>query len=579
MNRRIVGVLVAVLTLGLFLVVLNFGGLAKTLDKYYVSDEEWASITESREEDPELSTQALKFNGYDLNIADNRAYYSVSNNGRDLNPIISLGGGYKLAAKGEHISMQSIENNTHQELLIYDNEHYRKLELVTTTLPLINITFDNEKGEAPETREDESFHMTVFDNRDKTINRVINTEGRGHRRGNVSFGADKPNLSLKLTQKSVGENIRSNPQRLLGMPESDSWILSGMYYDYEKVRDAFAAIMWQKINQNSFNVPNSFDFRYAEVIINGEYYGLYLLGQKPSPSQIKSEIYDETHPDIMFKIEDTDDIPSFVTGQTQSLIHYKQETNVNDSYARELLRRYYSALMGNNNIEIEQVSDMDNAVDFHLFVNITQNFDIPRTGLIGYRNSYISFKWDGERYKALLTPWDFDNALGTTNLFQSNYVTQPSDNVIITFDPVSSLRRNGSNEGDQLVKERYFYLRQSALSTSVINDVIDRLQLDIYGSGAFLRNQVRWEKSNHNDATVQLDDFRTQIFNRLSYLDSYYGNNENFDEEYESIPNYITNYLETGTLLSPDDPEYYTKQEVEEEVEHFEENPEEPLLW
>ena len=54
MNRRIVGVFVAVLTLGLFLAVLHFGGLAKSLEKYYVSDEEWAKIIDSRSEDTDL---------------------------------------------------------------------------------------------------------------------------------------------------------------------------------------------------------------------------------------------------------------------------------------------------------------------------------------------------------------------------------------------------------------------------------------------------------------------------------------------------------------------------------------------
>lgn len=351
MNRRIVGVLVAVLTLGLFFVVLHFGGLAKSLESYYVSEDEWADIINSREEDTEFSFSHLKFNGYSLNIADDRAYYSITENARDLNPVVSLSGGYDFAIKGEPISLQNIENNIHQEIMIYNKKSYRKLELVSTTLPIVNIVFDTNDGNAPSTRENEPFRMTVFDNRAKTINRVTTTDGQAHRRGNVSFSADKPNITMKLTQESVGENTRSNPQRLLGMPESDSWILSGMYYDYEKVRDAFSAIMWQKINQNSFDVPNSFDFRYVEVIMNGNYSGLYLLGSKPSPVTITSKTPDDSHPDIMYKIEDMDDIGSFVTNQTESLMNYKQETKTNDNLARETLRNYWSAILGDDIME------------------------------------------------------------------------------------------------------------------------------------------------------------------------------------------------------------------------------------
>ena len=580
MNRRIVGVLVAALTLGLFFAVLHFGGLAKSLDKYYVSDDEWVSIIGSRQEDSEFSLSHLKFNGYNLNVAGNKAYYSISENDRDLNPIVSLSGGYGFAIKGEKISLQNVENNIHQDILIYDKKSYRKLELVSTTLPIVNIDFDTSDGNAPATREDENFRMTVFDNRAKSINRVTTTDGRGHRRGNASFGVEKPNMTLKLTQESVGENTRSNPKSLLGMPESDSWILSGMYYDYEKVRDAFAAIMWQKINQNSFNVSNSFEFRYVEVIMNGNYSGLYLLGSKPSPVAITSLPSDEAHPDIMYKIEDIDDIGSFVTNQTESLKNYKQETKANDNIAREALRSYWTAILGDDTKAIESVTDMKNAVDFHLFVNFSQNADIPRTGISGYKNAYISFKWDGEKYRAIFTPWDFDIALGTNNLLGAYYDIKPDDNYILQLDSISALRRNGSNEGDILVRERYWKLRQGALSGTKIDEVIDNLQLDIYNSGAFRRNQERWENSNHGDPNVKLDDFRTHIHQRLAYLDTYYGSDEYLNEPYQEIPNYITEYLNTGTLLSPDDPNYKTKQEdIIEEVELYEENPEEFLFW
>lgn len=584
MNRRIVGVLVAVLTLGLFFAVLHFGGLAKSLESYYVSEDEWADIINSREEDTEFSFSHLKFNGYSLNIAGDRAYYSITENARDLNPVVSLSGGYDFAIKGEQISLQNIENNIHQEIMIYNKKSYRKLELVSTTLPIVNIVFDTNDGSAPSTRENEPFRMTVFDNRAKAINRVTTTDGQAHRRGNVSFGADKPNITVKLTQESVGENTRSNPQRLLGMPESDSWILSGMYYDYEKVRDAFAAIMWQKINQNSFDVSNSFDFRYVEVIMNGNYSGLYLLGSKPSPVAITSKTPDDSHPDIMYKIEDMDDIGSFVTNQTESLMNYKQETKTNDNLARETLRNYWSAILGDDISAIESVTDMKNAVDFHLFVNFSQNADIPRAGITGYKNAYISFKWDGEKYRAIFTPWDFDIALGSNSLWNNYYDIKPEDNYILQLDSIAALRRNGSNEGDKLVRERYWKLRQGVLSESKIDEIIDKLQLDIYNSGAFRRNQERWENSNHNDPNVRLDDFRTHIHQRLAYLDSYYSSDEYLNEPYQEIPNYITEYLNTGTLLSPDDPNYETKQEdiIEEPVEDYyiyDYGTPEPVLW
>lgn len=576
MNRRIVGVLVALLSLLLFAAFLYSNGLSRSFSGYYVSDDEWAKIIESRNENPELDTSCLKFNGYSLEYASGKAYYSiVDNDWHNYDPVVSLSRNRKLAARGERISAESIENNKSVELLIYNNKEYRRLELVTTTLPIMSMTFD----ELPATRENETFHMRLFDNRRNTINRVISSDGQAHRRGASSFGLEKGNLTLKLTQRSVGENTRSNPQSLLGMPESDSWVLSSMYFDYEKVRDAFAQTMWSKMNQNSFDVKNSFEVRYVELFVNGEYYGLYLLGSKPSPDNITSEIVDEEHPDIMYKLEDNDNITGYVTDQISTLRNFKQETRVGEKEANKVLHDYFTAVMGADIGKIEDVTDMTNAVDFHLFVNITQNGDIPR-GLEGYKNAYISFKWDGEKYKVIFAPWDFDIALGSSTLYKEYYNMKPSDNIILGIDSVSAIRRNGSDLADRQIQKRFNELRQGTFSDLKVNEVIDSLQSDIFSSGAFLRDLERWPNSNHSDPKITLDDFRTHVIQRLHYLDSYYSysNDDFLKEKYVEIPNYVTEYLETGILLSPDDPNYETKQE-EVEVELYEEDPTEFLFW
>lgn len=582
MNRRIVAILVALFTLGLLCTVLYCHGFSRAFSSYYVSDEEWTKIFYNRTENKELDLSSLKFNGYDLNFTEDEAYYSIVANGlHDFDPIVSLSGSYKFAARGERLNEQVIENNSPIEIVIYNNREYRKFNLVSTTLPILNISFDTESGYAPGTREDELFKMTLFDNRPKALNRVIRSDGAAHRRGNISFDVDKPNLSLKLTQESVGENTRNNPKDLLGMDPSDSWILSGMYYDYEKVRDAFAANLWSSFNANSFSIKNSFNFRYVEVIMNDEYYGLYLLGSKPTVASISSEIADEKHPDIMFKIEDSDDLASFITDQTNILTNYKQESHVDDKLAREVLRDYYKSVFGDDIVDIESSADMRNAVDFHLFVNFSQNVDIPRGGLAGYKNCYLSFKWNGERYQAIFTPWDFDIALGTNNLFGEYYDLLPEQNSILDSDSIAALRRNGSNKGDLLVQSRYRKLRQGELSNTKIDELINELEADIYNSGAFRRNQERWTDSKHGDPNIKLNDFRTFIHRRLEYLDGYYGYGEAeyLNEPYFEVPNYITEYLNNGTLLSPDDPNYYVKQEELVEFEPEMDTELEPVLW
>jgi hypothetical protein len=89
-----------------------------------------------------------------------------------------------------------------------------------------------------------------------------------------------------------------------------------------------------------------------------------------------------------------------------------------------------------------------------------------------------------------------------------------------------------------------------------MNELIDSYEKQIFGSGAFLRNQARWPGSYHIDASEKLNQFRAYVAERVAYTDSNLFNTENRTNTPYVIPNYITVYLETGEILNPDDPEY-----------------------
>lgn len=576
MNRRIVSIIVLILSLSLFGFLLYFTSFNDRLDKFFVSEDEWGKIVMSRDEDITLDISPLKINYEKPFVSDgNVLYYSmIDGDCNRLNPTIQIGSGLKFAIKGDKLTDDGIERNYQQDIIIYDNKFYRTFKLVTTSLPIMDIDYD---PEAPKDRLDVDFKMRLYDNRKGVFERITSSDGESHKRGFSSYRVDKGSYSMKLTQQSVGDNKRSNRKSLLGMRESNNWMLHNIVYDYEHVRDYFATELWGEAfaDNNSFDYHNGNEWKYVELIENGKYSGLYLLGHKPDDEMIG---FDETaeHPDIMFKASEWDEFYYFVTDQADYLQNYELVTDeVDRNLAYSVLKDYLKSLYGSDLSKLDYYSDFNNAIDFNLFVNITQNIDIPRWQQGMFKNTYITFKWDKDHYRAVLTPWDYDMALGTDSLFGTEYDMNVDSNVILPTDYVAARRRLGDEEIYRTLAARYTLLRQSCFSDQHIEEIINGAEAKIFGSGAQLRDESRWPNLNHSDANLKLSRFKEYIKNRLSYLDSYY-NQWNYSqmasEGIYQIPNYVTVYLSTGVLLSPDDPEYLEvlPEEIEEETEVIE---------
>ena len=576
MNRRIVSIIVLILSLSLFGFLLYSTSFNDRLDKFYISEDEWNKITESRDEDITLDISPLKINYEKPFVSDgNVLYYSmIDGDANRLNPTIQIGSGLNIAIKGEKLSDSSIEQNYQQDVIIYDSKFYKTFKLVTTNLPIMSINYDSE---APKDRLNVDFKMQLYDNRKGVLERITSSDGESHKRGNSSYRIDKASYSVKLTQQSVGDNKRTNRKSLLGMRESNNWILHNIAYDYEHVRDYFATKLWSESSayNNSFDFNNSAEWKYIELIEDGKYSGLYLLGHKPDSEMIG---FDETaeHPDIMFKASEWDEFYKFVTDQIDYLQNYELVTDkVDRNLAYGVLKDYLKSLYSSDLSKLDYYSDFNNAIDFNLFVNITQNIDIPRWTQGMVKNTYITFKWDNDHYRAVLTPWDYDMALGTDSLFGTEYDMSVDDNVILPTDYVATRRRAGDEEIYRSLSSRFIVLRQSYLSDQHVEDIINEIEMLVYGSGAQVRDEARWPSLHHSDASLRLSRFKDYIKGRLSYLDSYYSQLDTTQmatEDIYQIPNYVTVYLSTGILLSPEDPEYLEAkpEEIEDESDVIE---------
>jgi hypothetical protein len=98
---------------------------------------------------------------------------------------------------------------------------------------------------------------------------------------NGRIGIDiRGSSSQALPKKGYGlttlktDNISNNNVSLLGMPSENDWILNGLAFDPSLIRDYLSYNLSRQIGQYASRTA------YCELVINGEYRGLYLLQEK-----------------------------------------------------------------------------------------------------------------------------------------------------------------------------------------------------------------------------------------------------------------------------------------------------------
>ena len=111
-------------------------------------------------------------------------------------------------------------------------------------------------------------YLTDIDNPE-----FLNYDGRIgiERRGSSSQMLNKKPYGLTTLQE---DDVTNNNVSLLGMPSENDWVLNSLAFDQTGMRDVLAYELSEKLGQYA---PRRV---YCEVMINGDYHGLYVLMEK-----------------------------------------------------------------------------------------------------------------------------------------------------------------------------------------------------------------------------------------------------------------------------------------------------------
>jgi hypothetical protein len=279
--------------------------------------------------------------------------------------------------------------------------------------------------------------MGVIDNGDGQRNAItdawneydgyVGIEGRGSTSQSIF-----PKIGYGLeTRTADGEDRQV---ALLGFPEEEDWVLHGPYSDKSLIRSALAYHWAGKIMDYAPRV------RMAELVINGDYRGVYLFSEKIKRDKNRVDIKKLTPEDtagdaltggyilkldkftgesgdveVLFESEHNAD-----TEEEQSirfLYHYPKPADITGgqrNYIQNWMRNFENVLAGDDFLHPElgyrRFVDLQSFVDFLLINEISRNID-------GYRLSSFMYKdREDEGGRLHMGPvWDFNLAFGNAN--------------------------------------------------------------------------------------------------------------------------------------------------------------------
>ena len=342
-------------------------------------------------------------------------------------------------------------------------------------------------------------------------------------RGNASKRFEKIGYKLKLLEE---DGTTKRKEKLLGMRKDDSWQLKALYSDRSKLRDKLSTELW---NQIADLTPTQADtgcrMEYLELIVNGEYRGLYTLVE---PTDYKSLGLDKTK-DIIYKVGSDERPNDDLFAESEALqsfecggVHIRQASKTWESGLWTPFQTFWDNAYGldeGGSLEtLYGCIDLQNFIDFDLYYNAIAGMDNRFKNII-----YSTVMNKDGTYTIRRIPWDQNYSWGDD--FEQG---EDKDIKNIRFNP--ELETKWLNEDvfrnmqalDDTLSEKMLRTwknwRESFLTEDRWKTYAEEQMAYLSDSGAFDRDTQKWPDSENVKSTEEIESY---IDARFSFLDKY----------------------------------------------------------
>jgi hypothetical protein len=407
----------------------------------------------------------------------------------------------------------AIQRGTAYPLMISNDSSYCTLQVIFTGMPAVvmDMATDN----------------TIFDSDNKAIATVrvfqpggeaeaytvYSAEARVSLRGTSSINYDKKSYNITLYD---GQGIRSGLP-LLGMPNSDQWILKSLLMDPLRMRECVTSTIWNNICAESTASLQTSEFRFAELFLDDSYDGLFGLMRK-----IDVEEYGlSEQTDIFFKANTFDFLrhlepefqePSFL----ESGIQFPEVWR--DGLYDPIYWYVDAMYLDNTEDSYEEILshlNLPNLAEYSLFYMLVTERDNY------YTNTIYVFSGGEDSFQTTLIPWDMDMTLGNSWSAVTEGAPLPlSETQTVSLPREISVLMKNDPEGTQaLLSARWKALRAGVLSDEALRSLVETSFSQMENSGAIERESVRWsEPAVQRDEAYVLNYFQM----RTAFMDEYF---------------------------------------------------------
>ncbi len=317
--------------------------------------------------------------------------------------------------------------------LLFISAQLSHAQLSSSNLPIISIETDDE--EIPDEPKINGTMGIIYD-----VNGGINsvTDPFNHYNGNIGIetrgnstqGFDKKTYSLELRTSS---NLDTSVN-LFDMGSEEDWILHAMVIDKSQVRIPMSFYLAQRMGQYAS------EWKYVELILNGDYRGIYILVEKIKRDNDRVDIAKLDEDDLagdsltggyILRMDWLDDAQGFESNYNSQggnpmfyQWYYPKANKIKPqqaAYIQDWMAEFEEALYANDYMNslgnrYTDYIDLNSFTDFLLINEFSKNSD-------GYKlSSYVHKDKDSKGGKLVAGPiWDFDQTYGVS-LVCSNHI-------------------------------------------------------------------------------------------------------------------------------------------------------------
>ena len=424
-----------------------------------------------------------------------------------------------------------------------------------TNLPLILLTTDGNVAVPMEELPTAGGTMQIINNgpvaRNRLTDAVNDYNGRiqiGVRGESSAFYPQTPYAITTVTASGANNNVP-----VLGLPADNDWVLISLYNDRSFIRNLLAYKMSAEMGHYTSRSM------LCEVMLNGNYEGVYLFGEKIKQGDNRVDIA---------KLKTTDTAGDDLTGgyifrfdvpeggywlspyhpidhpylDVFPLFDYPSAANIRgvqsdylQAYTDSFEAALYSSHFADTTTGYRKYSDPVTFIDYALVNEVARNID-------GFKKSYYFYK-DKDSHDPRIKNgpvWDFDWAFknvtgegifGDTTGVGWAYKINDYYQTIDVNSPGWMVRLMQDCPFSQTFQDRYFSFRGSALKLAYLNSFIDSMTTVLEIDSAAARHFAKWGTLGVPGPTPEVGvlpttfagemaNLKSWLATRISWLDS-----------------------------------------------------------